>query len=76
VSRVPTRSWYGYHPGGEVEAALNSDGALDIRPVVRAARILDVATDRVQLDGECLDVRGAQMGVLGYVCDGHQCLTT
>src|SRR5271166_874622 len=31
-----------YDTGGEVEAALNSDGALDIRPVVRAKRILNV----------------------------------
>ena len=61
--------------GGEVEAALNSDGALDIRPVARAKRILDVETDRVQFDGECLDVRGAQMGEFGDICDGHQCLT-
>ena len=60
-----------HHTGGEVQAALNSDGALDIRPVVLTARILDVETDPVQLDGECLDVRGAQMGVFGDVCDGH-----
>ena len=48
---------------GQVEAALNSDGALDIRPVVRAKRILDFATDRVQFDGKCLDIRGTQVGV-------------
>src|ERR1700722_4141503 len=58
--------------GGQVEAALNSDGALDIRPVVRAKRILDVAADRVQFDGKCLDIRGTQVGVFTYVCDGHQ----
>src|ERR1700744_5494916 len=28
--------------GGQVEATLNSDGALDVRPVVRAKRILDL----------------------------------
>jgi hypothetical protein len=54
---------------------LNSDGALDIRPVVRAKRILDVATERVQFDGKCLDIRGTQVGVFTYVCDGHQFLT-
>ena len=61
--------------GGEVETALNSDGALDVRPVLRAKRSFDVETDRVQFDGECLDIRVAQVGVFGYVCDGHQFLT-
>src|ERR1700743_1031739 len=58
--------------GAQIEAALNSDGALDIRPVVRAKRIFDVATDRVQFDGKCFDIRGAQVGVFTYVRDGHE----
>jgi hypothetical protein len=71
----PAAAGADHHTGGDVKAALNSDGALDIRPVVRAKRILDVQTDRVEFDGECLDVRGAQMGVFGYLSDGHQRLT-
>src|ERR1700730_13323135 len=31
--------------GGHVEVALNSDGALDISPVLRAKRIFNVETD-------------------------------
>src|SRR5271156_4512540 len=61
--------------GGQIEAALNSDGALDVRAVLRAKRIFDVETDRVQFDGKCFDIRGAQVSVFTYVCDGHQFFT-
>ena len=71
----PASAGADHHPCGEVQTALNSDGALDVGPVLRAARILDIETDRLQIHRKCLDVRGAEMGVLGYVCDGHQCLT-
>src|ERR1700686_532551 len=57
---------------GEVDASLKRDGAPDICPVLGTARILDVATDRLQLGRKGLDVRIAEMGILGYVCDGHR----
>src|SRR6185312_13002196 len=60
---------------GNLEASLKRDGAPDICAVPLAARILDVATDRLQFGRKGLDVRLAQMGVFGYVCDGHRRLT-
>src|SRR6185312_11116003 len=61
--------------GGNLEASLKRDGAPDICAVPLAARILDVATDRFQFGRKGLDVRLAEMGVFGYVCDGHRRLT-
>ena len=60
---------------GNLEASLKRDGAPDICAVRCAARILDVATDRLQFGRKGLDVRLAEMGVFGYVCDGHRRLT-
>jgi hypothetical protein len=60
---------------GNLEASLKRDGAPDICAVALAARILDVATDRLQFGRQGLDVRLAEMGVFGYVCDGHRRLT-
>ncbi len=57
------------------KASLKRDGAPDICAVPLAARILDVATDRLQFGRKGLDVRLAEMGVFGYVCDGHRRLT-
>src|SRR4029079_8091534 len=57
------------------EASLKRDSALDVCPVIFTARILDVAADRLQLASERLEVRIAELGVFGYVCDGHRRLT-
>ena len=51
-------------------------GAPDVCPVLFAARILDVAADRLQRDPERSEVRVAQMGVFDYVCYCHRHLTT
>ena len=71
VAFAPTDS----EPCGNLEASLKHDGAPDICPVPLAARILDVATDRLQVGRKGRDVRVAQMGVFGYVCDGDRRLT-
>jgi hypothetical protein len=62
-------------PRRDLEASLKGDGALNICPVPGAARILDLATDSFQRGRECLDVRGAQVSVFRYLCDGHRRLT-
>jgi hypothetical protein len=62
-------------PGGDVEASLKRDSALNVCPVFFTARILDVAADRLQLASERLEVRIAQMSVFGYVCYCHRRLT-
>ena len=61
-------------PCRDLEASLNGDGAPDVCAVLHAERILDVATNRVQLDRERLYIRIAQMGVFRYFGNGHRCL--
>ena len=57
---------------GDVEESLKRDGAPDVCAVLFAARILDVAADRVQFDSERLEVRLAQVGEFGHVGYCHR----
>src|SRR3981081_3307452 len=57
--RPPCRAFRatGQHePTGYLEGTLRSDGAADVARVAFATRILDVQPDRVQLNGEIVDV--------------------
>src|SRR5215208_4769787 len=57
---------------GDLEATLKSDGATDIGPVFRAKRILNINADRLQVGGECLQVRDAEMSVFSDIGNGHR----
>ena len=56
-------------PGGDFQAPLKSDDALDVCAVLCAQRRFDVAADLVQREPERFDVRVAQVRVLSYFCD-------
>ena len=43
-------------PTGHIEGALRGDGATDVASVALAEGVLDVEPDRVQLEGQVLDV--------------------
>src|SRR5271168_1541628 len=52
-------------PRGYVEESLKRDDALDVCPVAFAARCLDVAAQRIQLDTESFEVSVAHVCVCG-----------
>src|SRR5271165_2535379 len=62
-------------PRGYVEESLKCDDAPDVCPVAFAARSLDVAAHRIQLDPKSLQVSLAQVGVCGYIRYRHRRLT-
>ena len=59
------------HPARGGQGALGLDDAADVRLVGRAAGLLDLAPERVELGAERLDVGGGQVGVRLDVGDGH-----
>ena len=60
-------------PAGHLEGTLGGDGATDVARVARAEGILDVEPDRVQFNGEVVDVSIGQMGEGRNVGDRHSC---
>src|ERR1700729_223330 len=55
-----------------LEISLKSDGAPDVLMILGAPRLFDVATNRVQLSRERGHIHVTQMGVFGYLGDGHR----
>jgi hypothetical protein len=58
-------------PGGDFEAPLKSDGALDVCAIFGSQRRLDVAADLLQRGRERFDICVAQVGVFSYLGDGN-----
>ena len=74
-SRPPCRAFRatGQHePAGYLESALRGDGAADVARVALATGILDVQPDRVQLNGQILDVGVGQVSEGRNVSDRHR----
>jgi hypothetical protein len=57
--------------GGDVEGALEQDGAPDVGGVAGTERLFDIASDGVEFGAQCLDVGVGQMRVGGNVGYRH-----
>ena len=61
-----------HQPAGHLEGALGGDGAADVARVAFTAGVFDVLADRVELDGQALDVGVGQVRECRYVGDCHR----
>ena len=65
-----------HEPAGYLEGTLRGDGAADVARVALATGILDVQPDRVQLNGQILDVCVGQVSEGRNVSDRHRFLSS